>query len=119
VQTLWGAPITYTPFLTSSPNLITGDWDTVVVGVRQDIRYLMDPSAVLADENGKVIISGFQDNTTPLKVWARFACTILNPVTRKAPTGAIPFGATDVQAWAPTTSTASAPPARSRDKAAQ
>jgi HK97 family phage major capsid protein len=101
VQTLWGAPITYTPFLTSAPNLITGDWDTVVVGVRQDIRYLMDPSAVLADDTGKVIISGFQDNTTPLKVWARFACQIINPVTRKAPNGGIPFASTAVAGWTP------------------
>lgn len=101
VQTLWGAPITYTPFLTAQPNLITGDWDCVVVGVRSDIRYLMDPSAVLADDTGKVIISGFQDNTTPLKVWARFGCCILNPVTRKAPTGAIPFASTAVNAWTP------------------
>jgi HK97 family phage major capsid protein len=101
VQTLWGSPITYTPFLTASPNLITGDWDTVIVGVRQDIRYLMDPSAVIADDTGKVVISGFQDNTTPLKVWARFACQIINPVTRKAPNGAIPFASTAVAPWAP------------------
>jgi HK97 family phage major capsid protein len=105
VQTLWGAPITYTPFLTSSPNLITGDWDAMVVGVRQDIRYLMDPSAVLADDQGKVIISGFQDNTTPLKVWARFACVILNPVTRKVPSGAKPFASTNVTGWTPPAAT--------------
>jgi hypothetical protein len=64
-----------------------------VIGVRQDIRYAMDPSAVIADATGKVLISGFQDNQTPLKVWARFGCVIIKPVTRRVPAGANPFAA--------------------------
>jgi HK97 family phage major capsid protein len=100
-QTLWGIPIAYTPFVTGAVNFITGDWDSLVIGVRQDIRYAMDPSAVIADDTGKVIISGFQDNTTPLKVWARFGCTIINPVTRLAPNGALPFAATKLANWVP------------------
>jgi HK97 family phage major capsid protein len=100
-QTLWGQPITYTPFITGNTNFITGDWSSLVVGVRQDIRYMMDPSAVIADDAGAVVISGFQDNTTPLKVWARFACTIINPVTRLAPNGAKPFAQTKLAGWTP------------------
>jgi HK97 family phage major capsid protein len=119
-QTLWGHPITYTPFITQSLNFITGDWSSLIVGVRQDIRYLMDPSAVIADDTGKVVISGFQDNTTPLKVWARFACQIINPVTRQAPDGALPFASTKLAGWTPpapaggaaATSTAAKAPAK-------
>jgi hypothetical protein len=51
----------------------------------------MDPSAVIADATGKVLVSGFQDNQTPLKVWARFGCVIIQPVTRRVPGGANPF----------------------------
>jgi HK97 family phage major capsid protein len=101
VQTLWGQPIAYTPFITGNTNFITGDWNALVVGVRQDIRYLMDPSAVIADDTGAVVISGFQDNTTPLKVWARFAAVIINPVTRLAPNGAKPFAQTKLAGWVP------------------
>ncbi|HEX4399675.1 MAG TPA: phage major capsid protein [Trebonia sp.] len=100
-QTLWGQPITYTPFITGNTNFITGDWSSLVVGVRQDIRYLMDPSGVIVDDTGAVAISGFQDNTTPLKVWARFACTIINPVTRQVPAGAKPFAQTKLAGWVP------------------
>ena len=59
----------------------------------------MDPSAVIADSTGKVIISGWQDNVTPLKVWARFAFTIVKPVTVRVPAGANPFAKADVSAF--------------------
>jgi HK97 family phage major capsid protein len=102
IQTLYGVPITYTPFVTiPNPNYLTGDWRYLIVGVRQDIRYLMDPSAVVADDAGAVIINGFQDNATPLKVWARFACQIVNPVTQRMPDGAKPFARASLTAWAP------------------
>ena len=91
VQTLYGVPITYTQFGTVPPDYFTGDWNACIIGVRQDIRYAMDPSAVIADDTGKVVISGFQDNTTPLKVWARFACALIKPVTHRSPNGAVPF----------------------------
>jgi hypothetical protein len=94
VPTLYGVPIGYTSFPIvdgTHADFFTGDWNALIVGVRQDIRYSMDPSAVIADATGKVIISGFQDNQTPLKVWARFACVIVKPVTIRVPAGANPF----------------------------
>jgi HK97 family phage major capsid protein len=101
IPTLYGVPITYTSFITGAVNFITGDWSSLIVGVRSDIRYNMDPSAVIADDTGKVIISGWQDNQTPLKVWARFGCAIVNPVTRQAPDGAKPFASTMLAGWTP------------------
>ena len=101
VQTLYGVPITYTQFGTMPPDYFTGDWNACIIGVRQDIRYAMDPSAVIADDAGKVVISGFQDNTTPLKVWARFACAIISPVTQRTPAGAKAFAKTQVTGTAP------------------
>lgn len=99
IPTLYGEPTVYTTFTTGVPNFITGDWSSLIVGVRSDIRYNMDPSAVIADDTGKVIISGWQDNQTPLKVWARFAAQIVNPVTHRAPTGAKPFASVPLVAW--------------------
>jgi HK97 family phage major capsid protein len=94
IPTMYGVPIQYSSFTSvggTYPDFFTGDWDNLIIGVRQDIRYAMDPSAVIADATGKVLISGFQDNTTPLKVWARFGAVIIKPVTRRVPAGAVPF----------------------------
>jgi HK97 family phage major capsid protein len=94
IPSMYGVPIAYSSFpLVGGTNadFFTGDWDQLIIGVRQDIRYAMDPSAVIADATGKVLISGFQDNTTPLKVWARFGCAIIKPVTHRTPAGATPF----------------------------
>jgi HK97 family phage major capsid protein len=91
IPTLYGLPIAYVPFTQPDPDFFTGDWRYLFIGVRQDIRYEIDPGAVVADDQGRVVISGFQDNTTPMKVWARFACAIVKPVTPRAPGGANPF----------------------------
>jgi HK97 family phage major capsid protein len=94
IPTLYGVPISYVTFSQSGgtyADYFAGAWENLIIGVRQDIRYAMDPSAVIADDTGKVLISGFQDNTTPLKVWARFGCAIISPVTVRKPTGAVPF----------------------------
>jgi HK97 family phage major capsid protein len=92
--TLYGVPISYQQFTSlgvGNADFFTGAWQNLLIGVRQDIRYSMDPSAVIADADGQVIISGWQDNVTPLKVWARFACQIVRPVTLRQPGGAPPF----------------------------
>lgn len=94
VPTLYGVPVSYTTFTQTggtNADYFAGDFNNLFIGVRQDIRYMLDPSAVIADSTGKVLISGFQDNQTPLKVWARFGCAIIKPVTVRSPTGAVPF----------------------------
>jgi HK97 family phage major capsid protein len=97
--TLYGVPIAYNPMANASVDYITGAWQYLLVGVRQDIRYAMDPSATIADADGQVVISGFQDNVTPLKVWARFGCAIVKPVTVRAPAGATPFARAQLTGW--------------------
>jgi len=102
VPTIWGVPTVYTPFQgktgAAPADFLTGDWDYAVLGVRQDIRYLIDPSAVIADASGVVQVSGFQDNVTPMKVWARFGFVIINPVTAVVPAGAHAFAKVDTHA---------------------
>jgi HK97 family phage major capsid protein len=91
VNTLYGVPISYQSFSVLNPDYFTGAGSALLIGVRSDSRYNMDPSAVIADDTGAVVVSGWQDNVTPLKVWARFGCTVVKPVTVRSPSGAIPF----------------------------
>jgi hypothetical protein len=91
VTSLFGYPIAYVPLTQTSPDFITGAWRYAILGVRQDIRYDMSNQAVIADDSGVVKISAWQDNTTLMKVWARFAFVVVMPVTRRCPNGATPF----------------------------
>jgi HK97 family phage major capsid protein len=94
VPTLYGIPVSYNTMTQhggTNADYFAGAFSNLFIGVRQDIRYMIDPSAVVADSTGKVLISGFQDNQTPLKVWARFGCAIVQPVTVRSPNGANPF----------------------------
>ena len=102
VPTIYGLPTSYIPFQgmtgVTPGDLITGNWRYLVIGVRQDIRYEIDPSGVIADAAGVVVVSGFQDNVTPMKVWARFGAVVIDPVTAIVPSGAKAFAKADTHA---------------------
>jgi HK97 family phage major capsid protein len=100
--TLYGAPIDYSAYgAVTAAELITGAWQYLVIGVRSDIRFRLDPSGVIANAAGVVQVSGFQDNVTPCKIWARFACGIIKPVTPRVPAGATPFAKVRLSALTP------------------
>lgn len=91
-DTLYGVRVNWNTYLSADVNFITGDWDCLMVGVRQDIRYRFSNEGVLVGDDDKVAISAFQDNQTLLKVWARVAVGVLRPVTPATdPDGAEPF----------------------------
>jgi len=90
--TLYGVPIAYSQYAqVTATDFVTGAWDYLVIGVREDIRFRIDPSGVIASDTGTVMVSGFQDNVVPCKIWARFGCTIIKPVTPRVSAGAVPF----------------------------
>jgi HK97 family phage major capsid protein len=93
VPTLYGAPIQYSSYPGSpAVDFFTGAWQYLIMGVRQDIRFAIEPAGVIASDTGSVLVSGFQDNVTPMKVWARFGCAVVRPYTTRAPVGPkIPF----------------------------
>lgn len=100
--TLYGAPIAYSQYAAvNAVDFITGAWNYLVMGVRQDIRFRIEPAGVIADASGAVLVSGFQDNVVPCKIWARFGCTIVKPVTPRVPAGAVPFARTRLAALTP------------------
>ena len=90
--TLYGEPIAYSQYAQLTlADFVTGAWEYLVIGVRQDIRFRIDPSGVILGATNADSVSGFQDNVTPCKIWARFGCTIVKPVTPRVPAGATPF----------------------------
>jgi len=92
ISTIYGVPAQFVPLdVNGDWNYVTGAFQNLLIGVRQDIRYEMSRDAVLVDDAGTVIINAFQDNVTILKAWGRFGCAIVRPVTVRVPDGAIPF----------------------------
>jgi HK97 family phage major capsid protein len=85
---MFGYPVRYVPFTPTEPDLFTGNWRYVFIGVRQDIRFDFNRNAVVVDQAGNVLINGWQDNVSALKVWARFGFAAVRPVTRRCPEGA-------------------------------
>jgi HK97 family phage major capsid protein len=96
--TLFGDPILFQTFpATATSDSYTGDWDKLVIGVRDDIRFELTSEGVITDGAGKVLVSAFQDNVTIMKVWARYGAAILQPATLKVPQGgSIPFAKSTV-----------------------
>lgn len=75
-------------------DLIVGDWQKAIVGIRQDMTFSMSDSGVIADATGKVIVSAFQQDVQILRCVMRLAFVTANPVTALNATGATryPFG---------------------------
>jgi HK97 family phage major capsid protein len=78
-------------------NMIVGDFDYSIVGMRQDITWDTSNDGVITDAAGKVLISAFQDDMTIIRMYARVAYAIgTNMVgsTPKAPFARINLGDT-------------------------
>jgi HK97 family phage major capsid protein len=97
MSSIYGVPVMFN-LMSPLPDrdFITGDWNSLLIGVRQDITYDLSSDGVLVDENGAVVVSAFQDDQMLMRVHARFGCVIAQPVTPRAPNGAKPFAYTDI-----------------------
>ena len=92
--TIYGVPIRYamdglwpTP-ATGAAEAIAGDFSQGMLGVRQDLTYRILDQAVLSDDTGKVIYNLPQQDMVAMRVVARFAFQVANPISYQAPTGA-------------------------------
>lgn len=85
--------------------ILLGDWNKSMIGVRQDISFKMFTEGVVSDDTGKVILNLMQQDAVAMRMVMRLAYAVVNPVTILNPATSItarwPFGAI-----LPTTATA-------------
>jgi hypothetical protein len=84
---VWGVPITYAmgglwPTSANAAQLIAGDFSQGVLGVRQDITYTTFDQGVITDAAGVVVQNLMQQDLVAIRVVARYAFAVPNPVTR-------------------------------------
>lgn len=81
-------------FDVTQADLIVGDWDKAMIGVRQEMTFTMSDSGVIADGNGKVVLSAFQSDSKILRCVMRLAFCTANPITNLQSSSAVryPFG---------------------------
>ena len=98
--TLYGEPIIYSNaglsgFATGAANysMIMGEWDQSMLGIREDIEMEMFDTGVITDAGSPPVIQYnlLQQDMVALRVTARFAWAIPNPINRQQPTKASRF----------------------------
>jgi hypothetical protein len=83
--TLYGEPIYYPDSNGSwepGIDMIGGDWSKLVVGIRQDITFKLFTEGVISDDAGNVVLNLMQQDSVALRVVARYAYTVANPINR-------------------------------------
>jgi HK97 family phage major capsid protein len=96
-NSIYGQPVSWGQFpVGAADDFVTGNWSSLIVGVRQDIRYDLSDQGVIADSAGKVLITAFQDDQVLMRCHARFGVLVINPPTQKFPAGAKPFAKSTV-----------------------
>jgi HK97 family phage major capsid protein len=65
----------------STVQLIGGEWDKAILGIRQDITYTMHTDAIISDGSGNVVFNAMQQDSKIMRVVGRFAFAVANPVT--------------------------------------
>lgn len=63
-------------------DILAGDWNKFVIGIRQDITYDLFKEGVISDENGKVLLNLMQQDCKALRVVFRVGFQVAVPVTR-------------------------------------
>jgi HK97 family phage major capsid protein len=97
-STLYGLPIAFSSsgaFDTDIADLITGNWNYLIVGVRRDMTVETSTEGVITDDTGKVLVNAFQDDQVLMRVHMRLGYVLGKPVTRRAGGPAFPFGLVD------------------------
>lgn len=65
----------------SAADLIAGDWDYAILGIRSDITFKMFTEGVISDDTGKVVLNLMQQDSVAWRLTMRVAYATANPVT--------------------------------------
>ncbi|HEX5525161.1 MAG TPA: phage major capsid protein [Pedococcus sp.] len=78
----------------SEAELIAGDFNYAIIGMRSDITWKMFDQGVISDGSGNVVLNLMQQDSVALRVTMRLAFVTANPVNRLQPSasGRSPFG---------------------------
>jgi HK97 family phage major capsid protein len=86
-STLWGESIVYSDangaWNAEGVDLIGGDWSKLILGVRQDITAKLFTEGVVSDGSGNVSLNLMQQDSVALRVTARYAFSVANPINRR------------------------------------
>jgi HK97 family phage major capsid protein len=82
--TLYGETILYSRnagWVNATADLIAGDWDYSVIGIRQDMNIKVLTEATFTDGAGNVVLSLAETDQVALRCYMRVGFAIANPVT--------------------------------------
>lgn len=65
--------------------LIAGDWNKAIIGLRQDITWKVFDTGVISNDSGVVLLNLMQQDAVALRVVMRLAYAVANPVTIMQP----------------------------------
>ena len=71
--------------------LIAGDRDNAVLGIRQDITFKLFTEGVISDDSGNVVLNLMQQDAIALRAVMRVGFAIAEPVSTENTTGSFPF----------------------------
>lgn len=71
--------------------LIAGDRNMAILGVRQDITYNIFTEGVISDDSGNVVLNLMQQDSIALRAVMRVAFAVAQPISRENDTGSFPF----------------------------
>lgn len=68
-------------------DVVVADWDNVVLGMRQDMRFEFFKTGVIQDETGAIVMNLLQQDSTALRATMRVGYRLAKPVTQSGVAG--------------------------------
>ena len=91
-NTLYGWPVVVTAdWDDTAGDALVGDWNYLLVGVREDITFDLSEDAILQDAAGEIIANAFQEDLTAMRCYMRVGVALGSPISTVTEAAALPF----------------------------